>query len=726
MSMGKQSSSLNGYRSNGEEKSGVVDVIAIGSRKDAVLEFCLDSPFQSSSLRFWNILMKDTSNVQLQQRFLETDLTPTIVEAAVFVQSCSRTIILVAGAGYGSDHIAAIDILKEIRSGNKFAVAIILKPFSFEGQRRLDEVKDLAGKFQELTNFCIDIDTDLLLKNELVTLDEALKTANNAVLLAINTISVVLSEMQRKLIDALDNNMKEIEVSDVIKILGEYKEARLGFGAGYNIKTSISQAMYDCPFIGAGVKDLGGMVICVIASSNVTSNDDVQAFLHTFRQTAKYTKDMIISAIREPNLEPNLLVTTVVVLGHIEEQVSQKSSIFTRLAQRFPFVFNFLRKHPSSSNDTNGNDFKVINKTDSNEMENKVALEGISGGFDDSGEIQNAPNSRSSDIYSLRDYDSGSDQNEAPLSPGTSDSSGYYDEITEGISTFHREPLSGWSLGPGHQLAQEWAKERAADSEATPVLDNLSMFRLPVGVRSSEELKEGGNNLYATEFLESKSENDVKSPVFPSSSRSRGASSDSSFEVMREFYNTASTLLKGKTDVPKKQGVLSVRAASMLEAERGSPKKWSPIVEMKYRGGVYKGRCQGGLPEGKGRLVLGDGSIYDGMWRYGKRSGVGTFYFSNGDVFQGSWRDDLMHGKGWFYFHTGDRWFANFWKGKANGEGRFYSKSGKVFFGHFEDGWRHGRFLCINVDGARCIEIWDEGVLLSRQQLDADADAVVK
>ncbi|OMO53654.1 hypothetical protein CCACVL1_28452 [Corchorus capsularis] len=230
-------------------------------------------------------------------------------------------------------------------------------------------------------------------------------------------------------------------------------------------------------------------------------------------------------------------------------------------------------------------------------MENKVAVEGISGGFDDSGEIQNAPNVRSSDIYSLRDYDSGSDQNEAPLLPGTSDSSV--------ISTSHWEPLSGWSLGPGHQLAQE----------------------------------------------------------------SWGASSDSSFEVIREFYNTASILLKGKTDIPKKQGVLSVRAASMLRDEV-------------QRRGVYKGQCQGGLPEGKGRLVLGDGSIYDGR-RYGKRSGVGTFYFSNGDVFQGSWRDDLMHGKG-----------------KANGEGRFYSKSGKVFFGH-----------CINVDGARCIEIWDEGVL---------------
>jgi hypothetical protein len=66
---------------------------------------------------------------------------------------------------------------------------------------------------------------------------------------------------------------------------------------------------------------------------------------------------------------------------------------------------------------------------------------------------------------------------------------------------------------------------------------------------------------------------------------------------------------------------------------------------MQYRGGLFKGRCQGGLPEGKGRLVLGDGSIYDGMWHNGKRSGLGTFYFKNGDVFQGTWREDLIHGK---------------------------------------------------------------------------------
>lgn len=38
-----------------------------------------------------------------------------------------------------------------------------------------------------------DIDTDLLLQKDLVTLDEAVRTANNAVLLAINAISILTS-----------------------------------------------------------------------------------------------------------------------------------------------------------------------------------------------------------------------------------------------------------------------------------------------------------------------------------------------------------------------------------------------------------------------------------------------------------------------------------------------------------------------------------------------------
>lgn len=57
------------------------------------------------------------------------------------------------------------------------------------------------------------------------------------------------------------------------------------------------------------------MVICVVATSNIIGNNDLQSFLHTFRQITEYTGEIIVSFVHEPNLEPDLLVTTVFTLG---------------------------------------------------------------------------------------------------------------------------------------------------------------------------------------------------------------------------------------------------------------------------------------------------------------------------------------------------------------------------------------------------------------------------
>ncbi|XP_065628233.1 protein ACCUMULATION AND REPLICATION OF CHLOROPLASTS 3, chloroplastic [Quercus suber] len=653
------------------------------------------------------------------------DLTPRIVEAPLSVQSVPKPIILVASAGDEFDHVTAVDILRTINSANGFIVVIILKPFSFEGQKRQDEVKRLVGKLQEHTNLFIDVDTDMLLRKDLVTLDEAVKTANNAVLLAINAISVLISERHRKFIDVSHGDVKEVQVSELTKILQSYNEAKIGFGAGYNAKTSILQSLYDCPFLGVGVKDLNGMVICILASSDTVNNSDIHAFLCTFRQITEYTQSIILSVTHEPNLEPNLLVTTVLIVGDTGQQSSQKnSSILSTLAQHFPFVFDLLRKHHPQFSDIQG---KHLHVNASCEGINSGLTHERGNGIDENGtaeDLQTVLSRDDNELYASRNYNSESEQSEVGLAETSTKSFRFYNAITEGTPAFQREPLVSWNLGPAYQIAEEWAKERATDTGTAPIIDDLSIFHLPVGVRPSDELRDNVNISLTTQNPNPETDDDVKArpTVYPSVS-SWSALTDAGFEVVKDFYNSAFTLFNGKyVDVPKKQGVVSVRAASMLEAERDSPKKWSPIVEIQYRGGIYRGRCQGGLPEGKGRLVLGDRSIYDGTWRYGKKSGPGTFYFSNGDVFQGSWREDVMHGKGWFYFHTGDRWFANFWKGKANGEGRFYSKSGDVFFGHFQDGWRHGHFLCIDVNGTRSLEIWDQGVLVSCKQLDSDTD----
>ncbi|RYR37013.1 hypothetical protein Ahy_A09g041946 isoform B [Arachis hypogaea] len=702
----ENASSSNGYggTESGEAKPEFIEVIGIGSRKDAVIDFCLRSQFQLSSLRFWNIIMKESHEAQLQRRSREEEFSPTVVKAPVFMKTCSKTVVLVASAGYGLDLSVAVDIFETVRSRNGLAVAIVLRPFSFEGLRRQDEVKDLMGKLKESANLIIEIDIDALLQKDLLTLDEAMKTANNAVLLAIKAIYVLKSETHRKLVDRLQDGVTEASTSEVNKILANYKEAGIGFGAAYNIKTSILQSTLECPFLGVRLKDPTSIVICILASSVPINHSDIAAFLRTFRQTTAYTGDILVSTIYEPNVEPNLWITTVLALGSSNvKQSVQSVGILSRLALHFPRLFSFWGTHNQQQVHT-GKECavtpqKVMESYERDEEPNKNAAHFVDGSFNNHNEqLEPRVSSSSSKLATSRfsekeDMFDSIAQNSVP-----------YDSIIEGDDyAFQREQLENWNLGPGYEVAREWAQERVAD--ATHMIDNLSIFHLPVGVRPSEDLKDCLKVSFMTEQKEPESVNEVNVSTINEGIPSWNVVTDASLEAVKGL---ASSLLKGKdANKPKKHGVLSDRAASMLEAERDLSKKWNPVVEMQYRGGRYKGRCQGGLPEGKGRLILGDGSIYDGSWRHGKRSGP--------VVLDGNCCLFII--QGWFYFHTGDRWFANFWKGKANGEGRFYSKSGDAFFGNFKDGWRHGQFLCINANGTRYAEIWEQGVLLDIKQL---------
>ncbi|KAL1216692.1 Protein ACCUMULATION AND REPLICATION OF CHLOROPLASTS 3 [Cardamine amara subsp. amara] len=663
-----------------------IEVVVIGSRKESIMDSCLDSPFLSVPLRFWSISKDSSGDLVLQQRLNQEDNVSKTMNPMELLQSRPRAFILVVSAGYGSDQVEAISILSAVRSGGYLAVAVLLKPFSFEGRRRLEEVNELARKLQQHTNFCIDIDIEMLLQKDLVTLDEALRNANNAVSMAINAASALISGMHGNFIDVMHKDLKELDGSEVTTILERYKEAKVGFGVGHNLKTSILRAIYDCPFFRPGIKDLNA-IICIVASSVPLQKKDVKTILCTFRQTMEYTGDIIVSTVHEPDLEPKVLVTTFFILSCSEEETSKKGNIFSGLV---PFVLNIFKRYRSQlQNETNSGlgDVPVAMEEDSvDSTDIKSSDQSVEGFETESEELLGDSESGDSE-YPLKE--------EAPSRNSRLDLA---DENIEDYGAIQREPIANWSMDPGYQIEQKWP----ADSGDTAVL-SLGTVNLPVGVRPSKNLN---SSLSVASQPSRKADSRDESFFNPN-----GSTKDSS--------DTASTLLSEKYADFTKQRNLSARAASMLEAERDSSKRWSPILEMQYRGGLFKGRCQGGLPEGKGRLVLGDGSIYDGMWHNGKRSGLGTFYFKNGDVFQGTWREDLIHGKGWFYFHKGDRWFANFWKGKASGEGRFYSKSGEIFFGHFKDGWRHGQFLCIDVDGTRYSETWDDGVLIDRKQVDA-------
>lgn len=74
-----------------------------------------------------------------------------------------------ASAGYGDDYVTATDILRTIRSSGGLVVAVIVKPFSFEGQRRQDEVDYII---------CLDIEVSFsFCKLQILDLTPKLRTS---------------------------------------------------------------------------------------------------------------------------------------------------------------------------------------------------------------------------------------------------------------------------------------------------------------------------------------------------------------------------------------------------------------------------------------------------------------------------------------------------------------------------------------------------------------------
>lgn len=74
----------------------------------------------------------------------------------VAVQQLTKLLYQVASAGFGLDHIAGMELLNRAKSAGGLAVAILLKPFSFEGQKRLEEVLLTIASlfiFYEATSF---------------------------------------------------------------------------------------------------------------------------------------------------------------------------------------------------------------------------------------------------------------------------------------------------------------------------------------------------------------------------------------------------------------------------------------------------------------------------------------------------------------------------------------------------------------------------------------------
>lgn len=127
-----------------------------------------------------------------------------------------------------------------------------------------------------------------------------------------------------------------------------------------------------------------------------------------------------------------------------------------------------------------------------------------------------------------------------------------------GTLTFQRELLINRRRG---YLVNE---EAANETDDTLMID-LNIYKLPVGVKPSGDLKDGPNGSRVMHSSEENSEFNMKNDTQLSINTLFDESTDASLKAPIDLNSTASSRQNGVyPDVAKRSGRLSARAASML------------------------------------------------------------------------------------------------------------------------------------------------------------------
>lgn len=218
----------------------------------------------------------------------------------------SDLVFLTAGMGGGTGTGAApifAEIAKEL---GILTVAVVTKPFIFEGKKRLQ----IADKgIQELTKYVdslITVPNNKLLtvlgKN--ITLLNAFKVANNVLLGAVQGIAELITRP----------GLINVDFADVRTVMSEMGMAMMGTGisSGENRAREAAEAAISSPLLeDIDINDAGGVLVNITAGLDM-SIGEFEEVGEVVKSFASENATVVVGTVIDPEMTDDLRVTVVV------------------------------------------------------------------------------------------------------------------------------------------------------------------------------------------------------------------------------------------------------------------------------------------------------------------------------------------------------------------------------------------------------------------------------
>ena len=214
-------------------------------------------------------------------------------------------LFLTAGMGGGTGTGAAPVVAEIAKEMGILTVAVVTKPFAFEGKRQRIAQEGLDALAQHVDSLIV-IPNDKLMQvlGNSITLDEAFRAANDVLHGAVAGIAEIIS----------CPGMINVDFADVRTVMGEMGMAMMGSAkaAGIGRAREAAEQAVACPLLeDINISDARGVLVNISASKATFQLQEMYDVMETIKAFAADSATVIVGTVYDDSLEDGLRVTIV-------------------------------------------------------------------------------------------------------------------------------------------------------------------------------------------------------------------------------------------------------------------------------------------------------------------------------------------------------------------------------------------------------------------------------
>ena len=252
----------------------------------------------------------------------------------------SDLVFIAAGMGRGTGTGAAPVVAEVAKQSGALTVAIVTKPFSFEGKRRMCQAEEGIARLAENVDTLIVIPNDRL--KEVASgssIQEAFRNADDVLRMGVKGISEIIT----------CPGQINVDFADVRSVMTEAGTALLGMGVGSGRSRALeaAQAAINSPLLEAGrIDGAKGCVVNITGGEDLTL-DDVNSVGEIISQVVDQDANIILGTAINESMEGEVQVT-MIATGFESNQPLKQQRLKNRLSNT-P-LYNFSDTKDSGAN----------------------------------------------------------------------------------------------------------------------------------------------------------------------------------------------------------------------------------------------------------------------------------------------------------------------------------------------------------------------------------------